>query len=196
MSAPSRANIFKRVTGVSRGWAVIVILLGFVTVFTPYSAAIAVSAFVGWILFFSGIAYIAHAFATQVAGAFLWRILVGMVYVAGGSYLAFHPSLALESLTLVVAATFFIESAFEIVVFFQVHRTVRGSGWILCNGIVTFVLAFLIWRSSLLAFLIGHYWPSSSTWALGTLVGMNIIMSGVTRLMYSVSAHKLLKAIA
>ena len=51
---------------------------------------------------------------------------------------------------------------------------------------MTLVLAYLIWRP----------WPSSSSWAIGTLLGINLIVSGFTRLMYSVEARKALKAIA
>ena len=125
------------------------------------------------------------AFAAQGAGAFLWRTLIGVVYVIGGVYLAFHPGLALESLTLVVAAIFFAEGVLDIVVFFQ-FRSLSGSGWILFDSVVTLLLAYLIWRP----------WPFSSTWAIGSLVGINLIVSGFTRLMYSVAARKTMNAMA
>ena len=54
-------------------------------------------------------------------------------------------------------------------------RSLPGSGWILFDGIVTLILALMIWRS----------WPASAVWALGTIVGINLLMSGFTRLMYS-----------
>ena len=106
-------------------------------------------------------------------------------YIVGGGYLAFHPGIALESLTLLVAAIFFVEGVMEIVVFFQ-FRGLSGSGWILFDGLVTLVLAYMIWRP----------WPSSSAWAIGTLLGVNLIVSGFTRLMYSVEARKTLKVVA
>jgi uncharacterized membrane protein HdeD (DUF308 family) len=68
-------------------------------------------------------------------------------------------------------------------VFFQV-RGVEGAGWILFDAVVTLVLAYVIWRP----------WPASSSWAIGTLVGVNLVISGFTRLMYSVAARKTLKA--
>ena len=151
----------------------------------PLKTGIAVYIFVGWIMVFSGFAYLAYAFAAQGAGSFIWRMLVGIVYVVGGGYLAFHPGITLESLTLLVAAIFFVEGVMEFVLFFQ-FRSLPGSGWILFDGIVTLVLAYLIWRP----------WPSSSSWAIGTLLGVNLIVSGVTRLMYSVETRKTLKAVA
>lgn|SRR5208282_6757029 len=185
MSAQSTTDVLKEATGMSIGWAIAMIMLGLVAVLMPFATGIAVSVFVGWIIVFSGFAYVAYAFAAPGAGAFLWRTLIGVAYVAGGGYLAFHPGLALESLTLVVAAIFFAEGVLQTVVFFQ-FRGLSGSGWILFDALLTLVLAYLIWRP----------WPSSSSWAIGTLLGINLLVSGFTRLMYSVTARKTLKAIA
>jgi uncharacterized membrane protein HdeD (DUF308 family) len=72
-----------------------------------------------------------------------------------------------------------------IVVFFE-FRALPGSGWVLFDGLLTLLLAYVIWRP----------WPFSSTWAIGTLVGMNLIVSGFTRLMSSVAARKSVKKVA
>ena len=110
MNGQSTSGVFKEATGMSIGWAIVMIVLGFVAMSDALSRrALASPIFVGWIMVFSGFAYLAYAFAAQGAGAFLWRMLVGIVYVVGGGYLAFHPGIALESLTLLVAAIFFIE---------------------------------------------------------------------------------------
>ena len=185
MSTESITGDLKQATGMSIGWAVVMIVLGVVAIMMPYSAGIGVSVFVGWIIAFGGIAYLAYAFAAPGAGSFIWRMLIGIVYVIGGGYLALHPGLALDSLTVVVAAIFFVEGILEIIIFFQ-FRPLAGSGWILFDGIMSLVLAYMIWRP----------FPSSASWAIGTLLGANLIVSGFTRLMYSVEARKAVKAIA
>jgi len=185
MSGQSTTDVLKEATGMSIGMASVMIVLGFLAVFLPFTTGIGISILVGWIVVFSGFAYMAYAFGAQGAGAFIWRMLIGIFYVIGGLYLAFHPGLALESLTLVVAAVFLLEGLLQIAVFFQ-FRALSGSGWILFDGIVTLLLAYLIWRP----------WPVSSAWAIGTLVGVNLIVSGFTRLMYSVAVRKTVKAIA
>jgi uncharacterized membrane protein HdeD (DUF308 family) len=185
MKAQSTTDILKRVTGMSIGWAVLMIVLGCLAVALPLATGIGVAIMVGWIIFFSGFAYLAYAFAAQGAGAFLWRMLIGIVYVVGGLYLAFHPGLALESLTLVLAAILFAEGVLQMIVFFQ-FRSLPGSGWVLFDSIMTLLLGFLI----------AYRWPFSSVWAIGTLVGVNLLVSGFTRLMYSVAARRELKAIA
>jgi uncharacterized membrane protein HdeD (DUF308 family) len=185
MNAQSTTNVFKEITGMSIGWAILMIVLGFLAIALPLATGIGVAIMVGWIIVFSGFAYLAYAFAAQGAGAFLWRMLIGIVYVVGGLYLVFHPGLALESLTLVVAAILFAEGALQMIVFFQ-FRSLPGAGWVLVDGIVTLILGFLI----------AYPWPISSAWAIGTLVGVNLLVSGFTRLMYSGAARRELKATA
>jgi uncharacterized membrane protein HdeD (DUF308 family) len=184
MTADSTTDVLKQATRMSIGWAIAMLILGVVAILMPFTTGIAVAIFVGWIMVFSGFTYVAYAFGALGAGSFLWRLLVGVAYVAGGGYLAFHPGIGLESLTLVVASIFFAEGIVETVAFFQL-RALPGSGWILFDGLMTLVLAYLIFRP----------WPASSTWVIGTLLGINLIVSGTTRLMYSVSARKTINAI-
>jgi uncharacterized membrane protein HdeD (DUF308 family) len=61
-----------------------------------------------------------------------------------------------------------------------------GSSWLLLDGIVTLILAILIWRS----------WPSSSEWVIGTLVGISMVFSGVSRLSLSLAARRVTAALA
>lgn len=185
MSSQGTTEVLKKVAGMSIGWAFVMIVLGFFAAFLPFATGIGISILVACIIILSGFAYLAYAFAARGARAFLWRMLIGIVYVVGGGYLALHPELALKSLTLVVAAIFLLESVLEFVAFFQL-RPLWGSGWILFDGIMTLILAFLIW----------YPWPSSSTWAIGILVGVNLIVTGITWLMCSVAARKALKVFA
>jgi uncharacterized membrane protein HdeD (DUF308 family) len=184
MSSQS-TNIFNEAAGTSVGWSVVMIILGFVAIVMPIATGIGISILVGWAMVLGGFSYLAYAFAAQGAGSFIWRVLVGAFYIVGGGYLAFHPGLTLASLTLLVAAIFLVEGITEVVTFFQ-FSSIPGSGWTLFDGIVTIFLAYMIWRP----------WPVSSVWAIGTLVGVNLIFSGFTRLMYSVGAKKTIQAIA
>ncbi len=183
MTGQSTVDVFKEASGVSIGLAVVMIVLGLLAVALPFASGIGISILVAWIIVFSGFGYLAYAFAARGAGAFIWRMLVATAYIIGGGYLAFHPRLALASFTLVLAVIFLFEGIVEIVVFFQ-FRALRGSGWILFDGIVTLFLSYLIWRP----------WPLSSAWAIGILVGINLMVSGITWLMVSVAARRALKA--
>jgi uncharacterized membrane protein HdeD (DUF308 family) len=185
MKAQSTTNVFKQAAGASIGWGVVMVLLGFLALFLPLATGIGVSIAAAWIIVFGGIAYVASAFSARGAGSFLWRLLIGAVYILGGIYLAFNPGLALESLTLAMAVMFLFEGVMETIVFFQL-RNLPGSGWVLFDGLVTLLLAYLIWRP----------WPGSSIWAIGTILGINLITSGFTRLMYSVAVRRTLEAVS
>jgi len=89
----------------------------------------------------------------------------------------------LASLTLVLAAYLRLEAILEVILSFQL-RPVSGSGWLLFDGIITFILAIMIWRS----------WPASTLWVIGTLVGISMVFSGVARLMISLGARRLVSA--
>lgn len=181
----SPADTLKRAAGASIGWAVVMIVLGVLALCLPLAAGLGVSIALGWIVVFCGVAHVASALVARGAGAFLWRTLVGIVYIFGGAYLALHPALALASLTLALAVIFLLEGVLEIFGFFQ-FRLLPGSGWALVNGLVTLLLAVLIWRQ----------WPTSSAWAIGTLVGIKLMMSGFSRLMYSVAARNVVLAVS
>jgi uncharacterized membrane protein HdeD (DUF308 family) len=174
MSTESSGSAAARIAGFSTGWTILLMVLGFLALALPFEAGVAIATAVEIFIICAAIVHLAGSFAARTAGGFLWRLLVGGVYLVAGFYLLLHPRLNLLSLTLLLAALFFVEGIFHIGTYFQL-RGHAASGWILFDGIVTILLAFLIWRS----------WPSSAAWAIGTLVGINLLFSGFTRLMYS-----------
>jgi uncharacterized membrane protein HdeD (DUF308 family) len=174
----------KEVTGVSIGCAVAMIVLGLLAVILPQASGIAVSVVVAWLIVFSGVVYLAFAFTSLSAGGFVWRMLIGIIYVIGGGYLALHPKIALETFTVVLAVIFVLEGVLEVITYFLL-RVYSGSGWILVHGLVAILLAYLI----------SAPWPASSTWAIGIILGINLIFSGVSVLMYSVVARKTMEVL-
>jgi uncharacterized membrane protein HdeD (DUF308 family) len=88
--------------------------------------------------------------------------------------------LGVAAFTLALAIFFVVEGVFDLVAYFPT-RAIPGSGWILFDGIVTLVLGLLVWRQ----------WPSSSMWVMGTLVGISMIFTGMTRLMLSLAVRRL-----
>src|ERR1700735_588817 len=156
------------------GWAILLIIVGFFALALPFEAGIAIAIVVAVLVIVAGIAHLAGTFAARTTGGFFWRLLVGCAYLIAGVYLLVNPKLSLVSLTLALAVLFFVVAIFHLVTYFQI-RSCHGVGWLLFDGIVTLILVFLIWKS----------WPASAVWALGTIVGINLLMSGFTRLMYS-----------
>ena len=161
-------------------WGILLIVTGALAIGWPFFTAVAVSRLIAWLIIFAGGYHIIYAFHAKSAGSALWDILVGLAYIAVGIYLVAHPLIAVASLTVLLAGLFFVEGVLDIIGYFQIrHR--RGSGWFLLDGIVTVFVGALIWA----------HWPSSSLWALGTFVGVSMIVSGVARVMVSLASRRL-----
>ncbi|HTU41073.1 MAG TPA: DUF308 domain-containing protein [Candidatus Aquilonibacter sp.] len=160
-------------------WGVLLIVFGVVAVGAPLLAALAVNALVGWLIVLAGIVHLMLAFRVHGAGSVIWKLLVGIAYVCFGTYVILHPVLGIASLTLILASLFLIEGILDIILYVKM-RPIHGSSWVLIDGIVTLLLGLLIYMQ----------WPSSSAWAIGTLVGISLIFSGVARVGMSMAVRK------
>src|SRR5882724_3524002 len=172
MSATSTVPIVKESVGWSIVLSVLLIIAGILAIAIPAVAGIAVNLLVGWLLVFSGGAHLIYAWQTRHNRGFVWELLLGILYFAIGGYLLINPIRGLVTLTLAIALYLWIEGVLEFVLSFWL-RGLPGAGWLLFDGIITVILSFLIWRS----------WPWSTEWAIGTLVGVSMLFSGVSRLM-------------
>jgi uncharacterized membrane protein HdeD (DUF308 family) len=161
-------------------WGVLLILLGMVAIGSPMIAAVAVNVVIAWLIAVAGAVHLILAFQAHRAGSLIWKLLVGFAYLFFGTYLIIHPGVGVASLTLILAWLFLIEGVLDIVLFFGMIRSSGGSGWVLLDGIVTLALGLMIL----------FQWPSSSAWAIGTLVGVSLIISGVARVMLSLQVRK------
>ena len=172
----------------SIGWSIalsiLLILAGFFALLIPFISGIGITLFIGWVMLMSGVFHFVLAFKTHTTGSVLWEILLGIVYVFAGFYLIFHPLSGLLSLTFLLILYLVFEGVLELIHGFQV-RPRAGSGWIIFDGIITLILAILLWRS----------WPSSSVWAIGTLIGISMLFSGFSRLMLSLAARRAVHAL-
>jgi uncharacterized membrane protein HdeD (DUF308 family) len=170
----------RRATTWSIVLSVLMIGAGVLAIGAPTIAGVAVTVFVGWLLLFSAVLHLVFAWRGGRAGAVVWEVLLGVLYGVIGFYILANPVVGLQSLTFAVAVYLFIEGVLEFFLSFQL-RPAPGSGWLLFDGIVTFALAILIWSA----------WPSNATWVVGTLVGISMLFSGITRLMLSLSVRRI-----
>jgi uncharacterized membrane protein HdeD (DUF308 family) len=179
MAQQTPSGVVRKASTLSTVWGVALIILGMVAVGSPFLAAVAVNALIAWLIILAGVLHLIVAFHTREAGSLIWRLLVGLAYIVFGAYITGHPALGVVSLTLVLASLFLIEGILNIALYFKV-RSVQRSSWLLIDGIITLLLGLLIYIQ----------WPSSSAWAIGTLVGVSMIMSGLTRIMLSSAVRK------
>jgi uncharacterized membrane protein HdeD (DUF308 family) len=187
MSATSTSvsTIVKSSLGWSIGLSVLMIVAGILAIAVPQVAGITLAILVGWLLIFSGLAHLVFAWHTRGTGGVLWELLLGVLYLLIGGYVLMNPVAGLASLTLVLAIYLFVEGVLEFILGFQL-RGMPASGWLFLDGIITLILAIMIWRT----------WPSSTAWVIGTLVGISMLFSGISRLMLSLAARRLIHKLA
>ena len=147
---------------------VLTVILGVLAMMSPMLAGMTVAVMVGFLLIIGGIARTIFAFKAQSWGKGILAFVLGVLTLLIGLVMVFRPVLGLTSLTMVLAAYFFIDGIFEIFEAFDL-KPLKGWGWMLFGGIVSVLLGFLIWRQ----------WPVSGAWAIGILVGIKLIFAGV-----------------
>jgi uncharacterized membrane protein HdeD (DUF308 family) len=161
-------------------WAVLLIVLGMLAIAEPFLAAIALATFIAWLLIFVGVVHAALAFHAHSGTTMGWKLLVGLAYLFIGGYLLFRPVVGVATLTLMLAFLFLFEGVLDFMLWWK-SRHAQGALWILVDSIITLLLGGMIYV----------HWPSSSAWAIGTLVGISFIISGVTRLMLSLAVRSI-----
>ena len=176
---PSPLDLVRHASTWSIVWGVLLIIIGVLSISSPMLAALAVNVVIAWLIVLAGAVHVILAFHAHRAGSLIWKLLVGIAYICFGAYLILHPVLGVASLTLLLASLFLVEGILNIVLFFRM-RSLRGSGWMLIDGIITLLLGLMIYLQ----------WPSSSAWVIGTLVGISMIISGVTRVMLSLAVRR------
>jgi uncharacterized membrane protein HdeD (DUF308 family) len=165
-------------SGKSIVWAILLIAFGFLAIALPFATSWGVVLVVAWLIVFSSGFQFIHAFHSKGIGSIVWKLLVAALYLIVGLYFLINPLLGVAGFTFALAIFFVAESSVDLVAYLQ-NRSATGSGWILFDGIVTLILGLMVWRQ----------WPSSSLWVIGTLVGISMILTGTTRLMFSVAAR-------
>jgi uncharacterized membrane protein HdeD (DUF308 family) len=161
---------------------VIITLLGVAAVIWPQVSTLAVDLYVGWFFLLSGVLALAMMFAAPNSSGFFWSLLTGALSLFAGVLLVWHPVEGAVSLTLVLIAFFIAEGVFQTV--FSIHyRTVfpESWGWMLFSGIADLILAGLIIAGL----------PGSASWALGLIVGVNLITSGVAITMVAATMRRI-----
>ena len=161
-------------------WGILMFVCGILAISLPLASSIGIVILLAWLILFAGISHLVFAFHSHSVGGFLWQVLLALIYGAAAIYMLMNPLLGVLSLTLLLAVFLLVEGILELALYFRV-RQVRHAGWVLFDGIVTLILGILIWT----------HWPSSAVWVIGTLVGISLIFSGISRFMLSLAVRNI-----
>jgi uncharacterized membrane protein HdeD (DUF308 family) len=179
MSTQSLIEDLKKRSTWSILMGVLTAILGVFLIIYPLATATVTTLLLGWVLIFVAIAQIVFALHSQTIGNFFLKVLLAVIYGIAGVALAFFPIAGVAALTVVLGSLLCAYGVVAIVGAFQM-RAVDGWGWFLFDGLVTVLLGILILAR----------WPSSSLWAIGTLVGVAVLMGGISRIMIAGKIRK------
>jgi uncharacterized membrane protein HdeD (DUF308 family) len=149
---------------------IVLVVLGATAIVIPPLATLAATIVIGWLLLVSGIFGLATTLWMRQAPGFWWSIVSGVLGIVVGLLLLAMPVQGAVSLTLVLVAFFIIEGIASIMFALDHKRELSGQwGWMLASGIVDLILALMIFAGL----------PSTAAWAIGLLVGINLVFGGV-----------------
>jgi uncharacterized membrane protein HdeD (DUF308 family) len=162
------------------GLGILLSVLGLLLIAAPALGTLAIDLLVGWFLIIGGIAQLIHAFMEKAWRGFLLETASGVLYLVVGVLLIFYPMAGAQALTIFLAAFLLVEGLVRSAMALRL-RPAQGWGWLLFGGIVTVILALLIWMQ----------WPASALWVIGLLVGINLLFTGwsLTMMAIAMRAH-------
>jgi uncharacterized membrane protein HdeD (DUF308 family) len=151
------------------GEGVALVILGFIAILVPPIATLAVTIVLGWLFLISGLIGLYTTFMMRHAPGFWWSLISAALAVLVGGILLARPIGGAFSLTLVLIAFFIIEGVVSIMFALEHRRELSGRwGWMLVSGIVDLILAAFVFAGL----------PSTAAWAIGLLVGINMVFGG------------------
>lgn len=159
-------------------WGVLLVITGLVAIIVPAVASVATAIFIGWILIIAGAFTLVDAFSVPSAARIALRLLLAGLTIAAGLYLIIEPLEGTYTLTVILVFWFLAVGILRLVSgLASLGRP--GAGLLIFNGAISLILAILI----------GNNLPSSADWAIGLLVGIDLLFSGFA----AIAAHSLIK---
>jgi uncharacterized membrane protein HdeD (DUF308 family) len=155
------------------------IILGLAAIALPEISTLAIAILVGWLFFIGGIFRLMMLTRSRRVPGFGWSLVSAILSVVLGILLVLRPFEGVLTLTIAMVALFVVEGITTIVIAVEFRRRLHNWGWILLNGIVSLVLAGLIWSG----------WPTSATWAIGLFVGIYMLFIGLSLVTTAIAAR-------
>jgi uncharacterized membrane protein HdeD (DUF308 family) len=148
---------------------IVLIILGLMAVALPMLATLAVAILIGWLLLVSGAVGLFTSIWMRRAPGFLWSLLSAILGIAAGVVLLWWPVSGALSLTVILTAFLTVEGILSIMYALEHKRDLSGRwGMMLLSGVVDLILAAMIFLGL----------PATAAWAIGLLVGINLIFGG------------------
>jgi uncharacterized membrane protein HdeD (DUF308 family) len=159
---------------------ILLAILGLAAIIVPPLASLAVTIFLGWLFLVSGIAGLALTFWARQMPGFWWSLISAVLAIAAGFILVTRPVQGTLTLTIVVGVYFVAEGVATIMYALEHRRELSQRwSWLLVAGLMDIIIAGIIVAGL----------PGSAVWAIGLLVGINLLFGGATLIGVALAAH-------
>ena len=159
---------------------IILVILGIAAIVLPPIATLAFTIIIGWVFLISGVVGLFTTFWARHVPGFWWSLISAIIGIAAGVVLLLWPITGTLSLTLVLIAFFVIEGIVSIMYAIEHRNQLTGRwGWMLVSGIIDLILAGIIFAGL----------PGTAVWALGLLVGINMLFGGAALIAMALAAR-------
>jgi uncharacterized membrane protein HdeD (DUF308 family) len=158
---------------------IVMMVLGLLAIAVPEVATLAITLLIGWLFFIGGIFRTISVLQHRAMPGFAWSLLIAVLAILLGLILIIRPIAGALTLTIWLIVFFVIEGIAAIFLAIEHRRHLPSWGWVLLSGLVDLLLAYLIWDG----------WPSSAAWAIGLLVGINMVFVGLSLIMTALAAR-------
>lgn len=158
---------------------IVLLLLGFLAIILPALFTLAIEVLIGIVLLAGGGVSIYRAYTLKGLPGSTASLILGVLSVIVGVLFLTHPWHGMIVLTFFLGGFFLVKGVAEITIAME-HRHWIAWGWILISGFLSILIALLL----LLAL------PKTATWAIGLLVGINMLFSGAWLLMLASAVGK------
>jgi uncharacterized membrane protein HdeD (DUF308 family) len=160
---------------------IVLLCLGFLAILIPPLATLGVTLLFGWLFLISGIMGLIATFWARQAPGFWWALLSAVLGIGAGLVLLASPVSGAVSLTLILIVFFVIEGVATVMYALDHRQQLSGRwGWMLASGIIDLILAAMVFAGL----------PGSAVWAIGLLVGINMIFGGSALVAMALAARK------
>ena len=159
---------------------IVLVVLGMLAIIIPQLASLAVTILIGWLFLISGVVGLVTTFWVKGAPGFWWSLVSALVAIGAGVVLLAWPISGTLSLTLVLIVFFIVEGVASIMYGIEHRREASSrSGWIIASGVIDLILAAIIFSGL----------PGTAFWALGLLVGINMVFGGTSLIAMALAAR-------
>ncbi|WP_063800504.1 HdeD family acid-resistance protein [Bradyrhizobium lablabi] len=160
---------------------ILLALLGLAAMIVPPLASLAVTIFLGWMFLIGGVAGLFVTYLSRQMPGFWWSLFSAALAVLAGGVLLARPMQGILTLTIIVGAYFLAEGVVTIMYALEHRRELSERwSWLLMSGVMDLVIAFIIVAGL----------PDSAQWAIGLLVGINLVLGGASMVGMALAARK------